>query len=128
MNETVAFVGLGILLVGLVFVVWRRTMKPAAPPTAIGCPFCLGEVSSEAQKCCHCSEWLKDKSSAGVVLGALIFMAGLSAFVFFLQVDPTVPSAMGGGRTYNIGLMHQQQIGVIAGGIGMIVGLLIARK
>jgi NAD-dependent SIR2 family protein deacetylase len=30
----------------------------------IECPFCHGEINSDARKCKHCGEWVKEKSSS----------------------------------------------------------------
>lgn len=37
---------------------------PKVKPASKQCPFCKAEIAGDAQKCCHCGEWVVKKTSA----------------------------------------------------------------
>lgn len=56
--------------------------------------------------------------SPGAILGVLLLLAGVVMTVFYAGMDTSVPT--GYGRVHNVGLMQQQQNGVIMG-VGMVL-------
>lgn len=40
-----------------------KVAVPKAKPASKQCPFCKAEIAGDAQKCCHCGEWVVEKIS-----------------------------------------------------------------
>lgn len=124
----------------------------------IDCPDCKKEVSSLADKCPHCARPIMRKTdqtdpglyipshqrtkstSSGGGLGALVAVAGLLGFIYFLLIFDTsvaVPARefmgqrVGGGRVHNLGLMQERNIWLAVTGVVTALGVLwhyVARR
>jgi ssDNA-binding Zn-finger/Zn-ribbon topoisomerase 1 len=122
------------------------------PPGWKTCPFCAEAIKHDAVKCRYCGEMLynsprasKGQKAAGGMffqaIGALLLLGGLLAVIAFYNMDTTVEvpkteilgHSIGGGRTHNLGLMQERQIGLLvslavtaAGFLSLIVGGVLA--
>ena len=109
------------------------------------CPFCAEEIQDDAIKCKHCGEMLVgDAESSSPTrqtgsptlnfLGALLFIGGLIAAVYYYQffdtsvavpVQEVLGQRIGGGRVHNLGLLQQRQNGLMIGGAVAAGGFLL---
>ena len=144
----------------------HKMQLPELPPTAIrvavpihqnlpsrqrtshplkSCPFCFGEVNSDALKCRHCGENLDPELRAaeearntavlaahstdvfgvlGVILGALTIIAGsLSCCTLGISALVAIPVGVTGFVLSFLGRSNRRVSGITLNGIGLIVAL-----
>lgn len=68
-----------------------KVAVPKAKPVSKQCPFCKAEIAGDAQKCCHCGEWVVERTYNDqkitskneivfVILGLLLGLIGVHNF------------------------------------------------
>lgn len=68
-----------------------KVAVPKAKPASKQCPFCKAEIAGDAQKCCHCGEWVVERTYNDqkitskneivfVILGLLLGLIGVHNF------------------------------------------------
>jgi hypothetical protein len=94
----------------------------------VTCSACRQEITKNARKCHHCSEWTKAPKESGLpTFGWLLILVGTFAGIYAFFMSTTVPSSYGdySSSVNNIGLIKDQQNLLVAAGFVGVIGAIL---